>query len=79
MFVSSTFGKPVYEKQGEIDLRERKRVADEHYMRGIRHFRRGRIDEAIDEWGRVIEINPRHRRVRELIKEAQKMKRKRQQ
>jgi tetratricopeptide (TPR) repeat protein len=51
----------------------RRQVIDHHYQEGIRHFREERLEEAIGEWRRVLDMEPQHPNARRNIEQAERL------
>jgi len=59
----------------------REKLADQHYLAGIRHFREKKLQEAIEEWDQALTFNPKlesarrdKERARKLLKSLQEIK-----
>ena len=76
MFLSTRFGRSRKNKDYEELQEANKKTVRDSYMRGIRYFKRGNFEKAVQEWENVLRINPRHRRVQELMRQAERMMRK---
>jgi tetratricopeptide (TPR) repeat protein len=51
----------------------RRQVIDHHYQEGIRHFREERLEEAVAEWRRVLDVEPQHPNARRNIEQAERL------
>jgi hypothetical protein len=51
----------------------RRQVIDHHYQEGIRHFREERLEEAVVEWRRVLDMEPQHPNARRNIEQAERL------
>ena len=58
----------------------REKLADQHYLAGIRHFKEQKIKEAIEEWDEALALNPKlesakrsQERARRLLKSLQEI------
>lgn len=51
----------------------RRQVIDHHYQEGIRHFREERLQEAVAEWRRVLDLEPQHPNARRNIEQAERL------
>ena len=51
----------------------RRQVIDHHYQEGIRHFREERLEDAVAEWRRVLDMEPQHRNARRNIEQAERL------
>jgi tetratricopeptide (TPR) repeat protein len=51
----------------------RRQVIDHHYQEGIRHFREERLEEAVGEWRRVLDLEPQHPNARRNIEQAERL------
>jgi tetratricopeptide (TPR) repeat protein len=59
----------------------REKLADQHYLAGIRHFKEQKLKEAIEEWDQALALNPKlesarrsQERARRLLKSLQEIK-----
>lgn len=59
----------------------REKLADQHYLAGIRHFKEQKLKEAIEEWDEALALNPKlesarrsQERARRLLKSLQEIK-----
>lgn len=59
----------------------REKLADQHYLAGIRHFKEQKLQEAIEEWNQALALNPRlesarrhQERARRLLKSLEEIK-----
>jgi len=59
----------------------REKLADQHYLGGIRHFKEQKLKEAIEEWDQALALNPKlesarrsQERARRLLKSLQEIK-----
>ena len=59
----------------------REKLADQHYLAGIRHFKEQKLQEAIDEWDQALVLNPKlesakrsQERARKLLKNLEEIK-----
>ena len=51
----------------------RRQAVDHHYQEGIRHFREERLQEAVGEWRRVLDVDPQHSNARRNIEQAERL------
>jgi tetratricopeptide (TPR) repeat protein len=51
----------------------RRQVIDHHYQEGIRLFREERLEDAVAEWRRVLDLEPRHPNARRNIEQAERL------
>ncbi|RLD15902.1 MAG: hypothetical protein DRI36_06450 [Caldiserica bacterium] len=58
------------EKLNEIDKKELMR---QHFMKATKLYQEGRYEEAIEEWEKVLEIDPNHELSKKKIEKAKKM------
>jgi tetratricopeptide (TPR) repeat protein len=64
---------PDYLDVATLVQQARRQVIDHHYQEGIRHFREERLEEAIAEWRRVLDIDPQHTNARRNIEQAERL------
>jgi len=50
-----------------------RQVIDHHYQEGIRLFREERLEDAVAEWRRVLDLEPRHPNARRNIEQAERL------
>ncbi len=56
----------------EISKRAKIKKMKKHYMRGARYYRKRMYKQAIEEWEKVLSIDPNHKQSKELIERAKK-------
>jgi tetratricopeptide (TPR) repeat protein len=50
---------PDFKRVAHYSQTAREKLADEHHLAGIRHFREQRLKEAIEEWDQALALNPK--------------------
>jgi tetratricopeptide (TPR) repeat protein len=51
----------------------REKLADQHYLAGIRHYKEQRLREAIEEWNQALALNPRLENAKRHQEQARKL------
>jgi tetratricopeptide (TPR) repeat protein len=64
---------PDYLDVGSLVQQARRQVIDHHYQEGIRHFREERLEDAVGEWRRVLDMEPQHPNARRNIEQAERL------
>ena len=64
---------PDYLDTTSLVQQARRHVIDRHYQEGIRHFREERLEEAVAEWRRVLDLEPEHPNARRNIEQAERL------
>ena len=64
---------PDYLDIASLVQQARRQVIDHHYHEGIRHFREERLEEAVGEWRRVLDLEPQHPNARRNIEQAERL------
>jgi tetratricopeptide (TPR) repeat protein len=64
---------PDYLDVGSLVQQARRHVIDHHYQEGIRHFREERLEDAVGEWRRVLDMEPQHPNARRNIEQAERL------
>lgn len=48
-------------------------VAEEHYRSGVKYFINEKLEKAIEEWQKTLELNPKHQKAKEDIQNAEEL------
>jgi tetratricopeptide (TPR) repeat protein len=51
----------------------REKLADHHYLAGIRHYKEQKLQEAIEEWNKALALNPRLESARRHQEQARRL------
>lgn len=62
---------PRYEDAGELTRQARTGLVQQRYNEGLRLYREEKLEQAIDEWKGVLELDPRHPNARKNIEQAE--------